>query len=259
VRLVLLGDPIDHSRSPAIHRAAMDAVGIEGDYTALRSDEAGVVDTCERIRRGDLTGANVTMPLKRAASRLSDRLSAEARRLEAVNTLVGGDGAVEGHNTDVIGLRSVLERFPADMPVVVLGAGSSAAAAVMAAERGERVVVVARRLEQAEALIARVGVEASAAPWDAIPPGGIVVNATPLGMRGERLPDGALPGRDGLIDLPYGERVTPAVEEGRRSGIEVVDGLDVLVAQAAASFELWTGIEAPVDVMERAARTPIGR
>lgn len=257
MRLVLLGDPVDHSRSPVIHRAAMDAVGIEGDYTVLRTDEAGVADTCERIRGGDLTGANVTMPLKRAASRLSDRLSVDARRVDAVNTLVGEDGGVRGHNTDVIALRSLLERFPR-MPCVVLGSGSSAAAAAVAAQGRETVVVAARQLEQAEALIARLGVDASVVPWDAMPPGGVVVNATPLGMRGERLPDEALAGRAGLIDLPYGERATPAVEEAARLGMEVVDGLDVLVAQAAASFELWTGIGAPVEAMQRAARMPIG-
>ena len=109
MRLVLLGDPVGHSRSPAIHRAALAAAGIEGRYEARRVDAAGVYRACAEIRAGDLAGANVTMPHKRTAAAAADRLAPEAARCGAVNTLVAEDGEVVGHNTDVGGLRLVRE------------------------------------------------------------------------------------------------------------------------------------------------------
>jgi shikimate dehydrogenase len=255
VRLVLLGDPVDHSRSPAIHAAALSAVGIDGTYEARRAGPGDVAEACSAIRAGRLAGANVTMPLKAVAAGMCDRLSSDAERIAAANTLVAGDAEVVGENTDVAGLRSLLARFPADSPVVIMGAGSSSAAALLAAA-GREVWVVARSSSQAEAMIAQVGVTAGVGEWEGLSPaGGILVNATPLGMRGEPLPAGWDAERIGIIDLPYGDEPTPAVVGARRRNIPVSDGLDVLVAQAAASFELWTGTPAPYDVMERAARS----
>ena len=132
MRLVLLGDPVEHSRSPAIQSAALAAVGIEGTYEARRVDEAGMVVAVDEIRYGRLDGANVTMPHKQLAFELAGRVSEEALRSGAVNTYVRSDGEVWGYNTDVDGIRSVWTTagFPSDAPILILGTGGAAAGAV---------------------------------------------------------------------------------------------------------------------------------
>lgn len=254
VRLALLGDPVDHSRSPAIHGAALRHLGIDGEYQAIRTDTAGLIEAIERIRRGDLTGANVTMPLKRAALDAVDTASLEAVRAGAVNTILLHDGAVRGENTDLGGVVDVWRRhgLPTEAPVLLLGAGGAAGAVLVALE-GREVHLSSRRLDAAVALAVGTGVAAVTVPWGKPVAGAVVVNATPLGMRGEQLPEGILPAACGLFDLTYGESPTPAVEwaSGR---MPFADGIDHLVAQAARSFTLWTGQVAPLDAMETAAR-----
>ena len=256
MRLVLLGDPVAHSRSPAIQRAALAAAGILGSYEACRVDAAGVYRACAEIRAGTLRGANVTMPHKGVAAAAADRLAPPAARCRAVNTLVGEQGEVVGHNTDVGGLLAVWERagMPPGAPVLVLGGGGAAAAALVALA-GARAAVATRRPEAGRALAEALRVPTTVIPWGEPLAGAVVVNATPLGMQGEELPPGVIEVAGGLIDLPYGTEPTPAVALARRRGLPVADGLDLLVAQAALSFELWAGRPAPLAVMEAAART----
>ena len=254
MRLVLLGDPVSHSRSPAIHRAALAAAGIEGRYEARRVDAAGVYRACAEIRAGDLAGANITMPHKRTAAAAADRLAPEAARCGAANTLVAEDGEVAGHNTDVGGLRLVREwcGLPVAAPLLVLGAGGAAAAALVAFA-GSTLMVATRRGGAGAELGAFLGVPVREVPWGEPVPGAIVVNATVLGMQGEPLPPGVVEEARGLIDLPYGADATPAAATARRLGLPAADGREVLVAQAALSFRIWTGREAPLEVMRRAA------
>jgi len=255
VRLVLLGDPVAHSRSPAILRAALAAAGIEGIYEARRVDATGVYRACAEIRSGSLRGANVTMPHKRVAAAAADRLTATAGRCGAVNTLVGEAGEVVGENTDAGGLLLARERagILPGLPVLLLGGGGAAAAALVAFA-GSDLAVATRRAGAGVALAASLGVVASGLAWGRPRPGAVLVNATPLGMHGEPLPPGLVEEAVGLIDLPYGPDPTPATVAARGRGLPVADGLDHLVAQAALSFELWTGVEAPLAVMGAVAR-----
>jgi len=259
VRLVLLGDPVGHSRSPAIHQAALAAAGLEGRYEALRVDAAGVYRACAEIRAGALDGANVTMPHKRTAAGAADRLAPEAAACGAVNTLVGAGGQVVGHNTDVGGLHLAREwrGIPVGGPVLVLGGGGAAAAALVAFA-GSDLSVATRRAGAGRALAVLLGIPARETPWGRPVRGAILVNATPLGMHGEPLPEGLVDEAAGLIDMPYGAEPTPAVAAARRLGRPVADGLDLLVAQAALSFRLWTGVEADVGAMRRAAGARTG-
>ncbi|MFQ5947948.1 MAG: shikimate dehydrogenase family protein [Acidimicrobiia bacterium] len=255
MKLALLGDPVAQSRSPAIHSAALEAVGISGSYTARRVDEAGIARAVGEVRRGRLDGANVTMPHKFLAARLADRLEGPAHRAEATNTLVRRGSRVAGHNTDVGGVRLAWEwaELPEEGPALVLGSGGAAAAALLALE-GRPLSISARRPEAAAALLGRLGVVAQQVEWGRPKEAAVVVNATPLGMNGEALPEPVLTAAAGLLDMPYGSSETPAVVAGRRLGFPVADGLEVLVAQAALAFELWTGRPAPLDVMREAAR-----
>lgn len=254
MKLVLLGDPVAHSKSPAIHEAAMAACGIEGRYTARRVDEEGVYRAVGEIRGGALDGGNVTMPHKAVAAAACDALASEAAACRSVNTLVRRDGEVMGFSTDVSGIRDVLEQIAPDRTasVLVLGSGGAAAAALVALT-DRNVYISARRQGVAVRLAESVG-SGEPYPWGTPLTGAVVVNATPLGMRGEALPDGVVEASGAVLDMPYGPWETPAVAAARQRGIPVADGLDLLVAQAAGSFKLWTGLDAPVSVMRVAAR-----
>lgn len=256
MRLALLGDPVDHSRSPAIHSAALAACGIAGEYRARRSTAAQLREACAEIRKGLLDGANVTMPLKAVALAESDRVSEAARRAGAVNTVSNASGLIRGDNTDVSGINEAWRRrgLPDDSPVMVLGAGGAAAAALVARE-GSQLFVSSRRPGAGSDLAARTGVEAIEVPWGESVAAAVVVNATPLGMNGESLPPEPLESAVGLLDMAYGSVPTPAVTT--MGGHPVADGLDVLVFQASRAFEIWTGQAAPIEVMEAAARQPL--
>ena len=254
MKLVLLGDPVEHSRSPAIQGAALAAAGIEGTYEARRVEAADLTAAVAEVRYGTLDGANVTMPHKERAFHLADRVSEAALRAGAVNTLAHRNGMAMGENTDISGLLTVWDESgqPDAAPVLVLGSGGAAAAALVAFA-ARAVTIAARSAETARALLERTRVDGEIADWGTAVDGAVVVNATPIGMEGEDLPDGVIEAAAGLIDLPYRDRPTPGVEVATRLGLSVADGLDALVAQAAGSFEYWTGLDAPVEVMRSAA------
>ncbi|HSK07339.1 MAG TPA: shikimate dehydrogenase [Acidimicrobiia bacterium] len=255
MRLAVLGDPVAHSRSPAIHQAAMRHLGIEGRYEAIRAGSAQLADAVAELRSGALHGINVTMPLKEEAARLADDLTDEAFRSGSVNTLRARDERVEGHSTDVIAIRLALadQRFEASAPILLLGSGGAAAAALVGMA-GRSVFLSARRPERAAALAGRVGTEVGFLRFGTGLAGAVVVNATPLGMRGETLPENIVGPASGVIDLAYGDAPTPTVQRARESGLAVMDGTEFLVLQAAASFRWWTGMTPPTEVMLEAAR-----
>ena len=252
MRFVLLGNPVAHSLSPRLHNAALAAAGIAGTYSARRVDASAFHAAVAELRSGKLTGANVTMPHKARAHAAADRHDAAAAAAGAVNTLfMTGDGLM-GCNTDVTGVRRVWADagFPDRGPVLVLGAGG-AAAGVLVALRDHDLCITARNPDAAARLLDRIGVAAEIVPWGEGRPA-VVINATPLGMAGEGLPPGIMDAAGGFIDLAYGPTPTPAVAEARRRLLPAVDGIGVLIAQAAAAFELWTGKPAPVDAMRGA-------
>ena len=253
MNLVLLGDPVEHSRSPAIHVAALAAAGIEGSYQARKVDRPGLVTAVAEVRYGRLDGGNVTMPHKEAAFDAVDRVSEMALRTGAVNTLVHRQGMAFGDNTDVAGILTIWRDAGLSMtaPVLVLGGGGAAAAALVAlADRN--LYIAARSPDAAGALLERTRVDGEVLEWGTGVDGAIVVNATPVGMEGEVLPDAMLANASGLVDFPYGVLQTPAVGEVAGRGLPVADGRDMLLAQASASFELWTGVAAPIDAMRAA-------
>lgn len=258
MRLAVLGSPVSHSLSPVVHTAALGALGIDGTYEARDVDAAGLAAAAAEIRSGSLDGANVTMPHKAAAAGLCDRLAGPAARLGVVNTLAADGPDLVGWNTDAPGVADAWERcgLPAAGPVLVLGGGGAARAALLALE-GRDLSISTRRPGAGAGAAGAVGVACEEVPWGSAVPGVVVVNATPLGMHGEALPPGALAGAAGLFEMAYGDAPTPAAVEAAARGLPTADGIDLLVAQAAASLQLWTGREPPLDVMEAAARAAI--
>ncbi len=256
MKLAVIGDPIGHSRSPAIHTAAMQALGLEGSYVALRVRAPDLDDVLEQVRSGELDGINVTMPHKQSVAARVDDLSEDARRAGSVNTVVrGAGGRLHGHSTDVTALRRLWRQreVPADRPALVLGAGGAAAAACLAAP-GPTLYLSARRDDAGRDLAARIDREVVVVPWHAAVADAVVANATALGMHGESLPERVLSLASGVVDLAYGAETTPAVAWAREHGLPAVDGLEILVAQAGDAIRLWTGQEPPWQDMAEAVR-----
>jgi shikimate dehydrogenase len=270
----VIGDPIEHSRSPAMHNAAFRALGLPWVYVPFRVASDDVAAAVAAVRALGLGGVNVTIPHKEAVLPHLDRLSARARACGAVNTIVSRRGVLSGENTDVLGLeRDWVERgVPRRVrESVVIGAGGAARAVVVAlAARSRRVLVAARRSEQARALVRGLAkatrTELVAVSLEELRPGaetagehlrhaGLVVNATSVGMHGEpfRLIDfTATPEGCFAYDLIYTAPRTPFLRAASRARREGANGLGMLLHQGAAAFELWTGAKPPIDVMRRA-------
>ena len=241
-RFALLGDPVKHSRSPQIQEGALSLAGLQGDYRPIIADQILLERTLSDLASGFLSGINVTMPLKQAAYELCDLTTPEARVAGSVNTLRSEQGVISGHSTDAVAFKELFgdEDLRDLSNLLVLGAGGSAAAALSVAGE-KKVYVSARSEERAHRLTDDLDV-GNVIPWGTAVAGALVVNATPLGMSDEALPDGILEVAGGLLDLPYGVGATPAVALASAIGIPVIDGFEFLARQAAASFQWWTGM-----------------
>jgi len=260
----IIGWPVEQSLSPAIHNAAFEAAGLDWVYAAfpVRPGEAG--RAVDAMRALGIRGLNVTMPHKRDVIAALDELSPEAARAGAVNTIVAEGERLVGETTDGPGFVRFLTADagvePAGVRALVFGAGGAARAIVLAlCDMGGRVAVAARRRDQAEE-IAAVAKDAKPVAFDAMAVDAelghaeIVVNATPVGHAGETLPfDPARLGpRHVVVDLIYHPESTPFVRTARERGARAFNGLGMLVHQAALSFELWTGLDAPIEAMRAA-------
>lgn len=251
-----MGNPVSHSRSPAIFRAAFAAAGIDGEYNARQVDSEGLRETFEDLRQGRLDGFNVTMPHKAEAYTLCDRIESEAERAGSVNTVVREGAEVVGHSTDITAVRECWRTMPDAGPILILGAGGAAAATAVALENRGTLYIASRSFGSGSSLADRLGIELGEVHWGVPVVMAKVVNSTPLGMKEEPLPDDVLALASGLLDMPYAAAPTPAVERARELGIPVVDGLELLLAQAGHGFRLWTGMPAPFDAMRQALGNP---
>lgn len=262
-RLVVLGHPIAHSRSPVFQNAALAACGIDVHYEAV--DVAP--DQLERTMRDlgvDGAGGNVTIPHKEAVAQLA-HCTPLAHRIGAVNTFWHEAGVLHGHNTDVAGalasIRALCPDGVAHGACVVLGAGGSAGAILVALSLAgcTDIRIVARTRARATHLCERTGVIARVfdSSADALVDAVLVVNATPVGLRDDELPcePEQLAPRTAVFDLVYRDGETPWVRACRDAGHRAEDGQRMLLEQGAASFECWFGINAPRDVMRAALRT----
>jgi shikimate dehydrogenase len=265
-RLGVLGWPVGHSRSPAIHNAALAALGLsDWRYQRLPVPPHLFAATTRALPSCGFVGANVTIPHKHAALQLADEASPTARAIGAANTLTFTPaGAILAENTDAPGLIAALAASPRGMRVLVLGAGGSARAAAWALrEAGAAEVLVWNRTPaRAHELARDLEVRAVATPE----PADLLVNCTSVGLQVERsasedcalnqlgLTIDQLAEYPYVVDLVYSSGTTPLLAAARQQGARTLDGLDILVAQGALSLELWTGTCAPREVMRRAVR-----
>ena len=256
----VVGFPVRHSRSPAMHGAAYAALGLDWRYLALAVPPARFAETVRALPASGYRGVNVTLPHKLVALSLADESSPAATAIGAANMLTFTGGRIAADNTDAPGLIAALGEPPRDLNALVLGAGGAGRAAAWALrEAGARDVAIWNRTpERAQALARDLDLRAVARPERA----DVLVNATTIGLNPsvdeqsalEMLGLGELDPPPTVVDLVYATGTTPVCAWAERGGSRVVDGLEVLVRQGALSFELWTGQTAPIHVMREAAR-----
>lgn len=260
-RLAVLGHPVAHSRSPAMHGTALAELGLAEEWSYEAIDVApDEFESRVRAMAGEgFAGANVTVPHKGAALSLADTLSETAREIGAANTLGFAAGEIRADNTDAQGLLDALPTPPGGSRALVLGAGGAARAAVWALVReGAEVAVWNRTALRAEHLCDELGGTPVASPAQA--EYGLIVNTTTAGMGGEDpfaelplAPAGFAAGQT-VADLVYGERPSRLLAAATAAGATAVDGIEVLVRQGALSLRIWTGREPPLEAMRAAAR-----
>ncbi len=287
-RFVLIGHPVLHSLSPVIHQAAYQALGLAHHYElADCPDEAAVLKVVDALRSGEIAGANVTIPWKRLALQLADRVAPSAQRVGVANVLTrGADGVIVAHNTDVPALVEEFQRVIGTVRrALVIGGGGAAPAVVAAAQDAgaDRVLVTARRFTFSEpesewphaAELSALG--ASLLAWPDSDPRAksrfrevaaridLIVQCTSAGMHGaddgkalaelvpfEHLPQSAL-----AYDLIYNPALTPFLARAQACGLNAENGLGMLVTQAALAIELWLSVSVPREPLLAAAQAAL--
>ena len=253
--IALVGDPVAHSASPAMQRAAFAAAGLAVDYTTVRIGAGELADAFPDLRRR-FAGLNVTRPLKEAVLPLLDAVSPAAAAAGSVNTVVFSGGAARGESTDGAGFMAALARVThlRVRRALILGTGGAARAVAAALRQdGAAVEVAGRNTGAAQRLREHLGVDVIGndvgSVAAAVESADLLVNATPVGAA-ETLP---LHPALVVVDLVYRPRRTRLLERAALAGCRTVEGIEMLIEQGARSFELWTGGRAPVPEMRRAA------
>jgi len=271
--ICLIGDPVEHSISPIIHNEVFRALNLNYVYLAFRVLPEDLMDAVRGLRALGVVGFNVTIPHKVSVMKYLDELSPDAEVVGSVNTVVNRSGRLVGYNTDYLGVVNTFKNLGIKLEgtsATVLGAGGASRAVVYALILGgvERVFIVNRTLEKAVSLASEFSIKfpnTSLIPMgltqenlrEAIQKSHIVINTTSVGMypRTEEslVPSDLLRSDLVVMDVVYNPLETKLLRDAKAVGAKAVDGVNMLVYQAVASFKLWTGIDPPVDMMFRTA------
>jgi shikimate dehydrogenase len=262
----IIGDPVHHSLSPGMQNAAFNALGLNCTYIAFRVPAAELEASVQSLRAIKIAGFNVTIPHKVAVMKYLDELDATAKKAGAVNTVNSIEGVFRGYNTDIHGFVEPLRRRKVDfsgMKVLLLGAGGAARAIIVALseEKGVANVVIANRDQKKAAELAaagvKLGLKCEAMAFDdvmnASPEADFIVNATSMGLGNKPSPINSDHIKKGSIvyDIVYRPVVTDLIEQAKFAEAHVVYGYEMLLEQGAKAFEIWTGLDAPRDVMKK--------
>ncbi|WP_448567669.1 shikimate dehydrogenase [Thermus sp.] len=261
LRLAVLGHPVAHSLSPAMHAHALRSLGLPGSYEALETPLESLPARLGEVRR-EYRGVNLTLPLKEKALELLDWAAPEARAIGAVNTVLSVEGRLFGFNTDAPGFLEALKAggIPLQGPALVLGAGGAARAVAFALRgAGLEVWVWNRTEERALALAAELGLKA--VPLEKAREARLLVNATSVGLNAPEetpLPPELFPEEGAAVDLVYRPLWTRFLREAKARGLTVQTGLPMLAWQGALAFRIWTGLLPDPKGMEEAALRALG-
>lgn len=259
----IMGNPVSHSLSPAMHNGAFAATGINGVYVPFPVED--VAAAISGFKALGVRGVSVTIPHKQAVMEHLDEIDPVAERIGAVNTMVFHEGWLKGYNTDWLGANRALEDAMnlAGATVLLLGAGGSARAIGFGLlEAGAEVIIASRTPEPGQVLAKQL-----ACPWHPLADiaelaAEAVVNATSVGMGTMRdmslVPQAKIGSFPVVMDIVYAPLQTRLLKEAEEAGCRTINGLQMLLYQGAAQFELWTGQEAPVAVMAAELKNALG-
>jgi shikimate dehydrogenase len=263
----IIGDPIDHSLSPAIHNAAFNTLGLNCSYIAFRVQEGQLKNSLESLRAINIGGFNVTMPHKVKVLDYVDRHDNTVKLVGAANTVNNENGKFCAYNTDVIGFIKPLRKRKIDFngfEIFILGAGGAARAVVVAlsGERGIANINIFNRNPDRSVklsnMVKKLGLEATIISNDDIQniasKCNLIINTTPLGMNNEKsLIRSNSIRKDAIVyDVVYTPIITNLLENAKTVGAEIVYGYEMLLEQATASFKIWLQMDPPLEPMKRA-------
>jgi shikimate dehydrogenase len=271
----VIGEPIEHSLSPIMHNAAFQAIGLDFAFLAFRVKPAEVEFAVNGVRALNIRGLNITMPHKTAIITHLDRVDLSAQIVNSVNTVLNKENLLFGFNTDGVGAVKALKENGVELKgrkILLLGAGGAARAIAYAlAKEADELAVLNRTVKQAQALARLLEksfnkkiASGSLSPYDVeinIQDSDILINATSVGMKPKPDESPIAPKmlrRDmAVMDIVYNPLETRLTKDAKAAGAEVISGIEMLIYQGAASFEIWTGKSAPVEVMRQAALSHI--
>lgn len=260
----IIGDPIDHSLSPALHNASFAFLGLDCTYIAYRIPKGDLDASIADLKKIGIAGFNVTIPHKVDMMRLLDEVDEECKKVGATNTVVNTDGRLKGYNTDVDGFLDPIRKRKIDCKgadVLVVGAGGAARAIIagFAKEKVRKITVANRTQERAKEMVNfanQLGLESeyidltkageSAASFM------FIVNATSVGLKGEGCPISTknITRNSIVYDIVYMPVETPLIQQAKEQRATIIYGWEMLLAQAAKSFEIWIGKPAPYEAMK---------
>ncbi|MDE1726415.1 MAG: shikimate dehydrogenase [Thaumarchaeota archaeon] len=260
----VIGDPIDHSLSPALHNPAFAFLRLDCTYIAYRIPKGELDDGVKDLKKIGIAGFNVTIPHKIDMMRLLDEADEECKTVGATNTVVNTDGHLKGYNTDVDGFLDPIRKRKIDCKgsdVLLIGAGGAARAIVagFAKEKVRKITVTNRTQERAEEIVRfarRLGLESEY--LDLVKAGDtaanfrFIVNATSVGLKGMGCPISTKNiTKDSIVyDIVYMPVETPLIQQSKEKRAVIIYGWEMLLAQAMKSFEIWTGVPAPYEAMK---------
>jgi shikimate dehydrogenase len=266
----VIGDPIDHSLSPVMHNAAFNSLKLDFVFVAFRVKKSELESAIGGMRSLDIHGLNVTMPHKSAVIKYLDEIDSTANFIGAVNTILNNNGSLMGYATDGVGALKALEENGVNLAgkkLLLLGAGGAAKAiAFSTAKEAEELVILNRTVDNAkklaEVLCRKLGKKtvgkalSPALIRENLQDADVLINATPVGMhpnidRSLVDPKWMRPGLS-VMDIVYNPVETKLIKDAKAAGAKVISGVEMLIYQGAASFEIWTGHQAPIKVMKEA-------
>ena len=262
----VIGDPIDHSLSPNIHNAAFRQLGLDHTYIAYRIPAGELSAGIGALKKIKISGFNVTIPHKIEMMKFLDEMDTTCKVIGAVNTVLNEDGKLKGYNTDMIGFLDPIKKRNLtikDSQVMLLGAGGAARAIItgMVKEKASKITIVNRTLENAKKISefakkigGNVDVVSLQEANELNSEHKFIINSTPIGMKDEPSPISADSINENSIvyDIVYQPMNTDLIKKSKENGATVIYGYEMLLSQAACSFEIWHKTEAPYDVMKKA-------
>ncbi len=258
---IIIGDPVEHSLSPAMHNAAYEAIGIDDQFvfTAARVDIKDIAKVVEAVRVMNIRGLTCTIPHKTAVMKHLDVVDDTAKKIGAVNTVVNDNGILKGYNTDWLGILTPLKRITnlANKRVAIIGAGGAARSMVYAmTTQGAEVKIFNRTLSKAQDLSSEFKCEAASLEnIDDIKSFDIIMNSTSVGMGDMEnispVPNQFISARHIVFDAVYVPYNTKLLQDAQDKGAKIIHGIDMLLYQGAAQFELYTEKQAPEETMKK--------